>query len=313
MGIFSKVQNSKGWMAIVIHPDRIDLACIKHTTGGRPEVLLLDSYKKEGGDTETLARLRKELRLSGYRCITLLHGGQYQMLQVEAPAVPKGEIREAVRWRIKDMLEYSPTVATIDVLEIPTQSTGNKQQLLVVAANNAIVGPRMQMFEDAKIPLDVIDTQETAQRNISALFEIENRGLAFLAFDVNGGVLTFTHNGELYHSRRIEAPLSQLVQTQDNGRRQKLFERVSLEMQRSLDYFDREFSFIPLAKLVVMPLPDTPEFLEYLTENLYVPIESCDLAKVIDFPKIPELKNVARQSQCLHALGAALRNEGAAT
>jgi MSHA biogenesis protein MshI len=303
-------QNSNGWVAISLHPDRIDIARVNRNGGGRPEVVLLDSYRKEGDDKESLTRLRKSLRLASQPCATVLGSGEYQLLQIEAPGVPPAEIREAVRWRVKDMLDYPPTAATIDVLNIPGEGAGKSRQLFVLAANNALIGPRMQLFEDAKIPLEVIDIQETAQRNVGALFEVENRGLALLSFDEGGGLLTFTFKGELYLARRIEVTAAQLTEA-DGERRQQLFERIGLELQRSLDHFDRQFSFIPLAKLVVAPVADVPDLLQYLGNNLYVPIESLDLANVMDFPAVPELKNVARQAQCLHTIGVALREGGA--
>jgi len=308
MAFLSGAYNSKDWVVIALHADRVDLACVKRKPGGRPEVALLDSYRKESGEKEALARLRKGLRLANYRCATLLAQGEYQMLQVETPAVAAAEVKEAVRWRIKDMLDFPPDVATLDVLNIPTDSTGKSRQIFVVAANNALIGARMALFDEAKIPLEVIDIQESAQRNIAALFEVPNRGLALLAFDESGGLLTFTYKGELYLSRRIEVTLSQLTQA-DADRRQQLFERIGLELQRSLDHFDRQFSFISLAKLLVAPIAGVPEFFDYLRGNLYVPIEPLDLAQVLDFPAIPELKNSARQAQCLHIIGAALRDE----
>ena len=309
MGLLSSGKNGKDWTAISLHPDRIDIACVKRKAGGRPEVAQLDSYQMQGGGKESLARLRKSLRLDVNRCATLLGSGEYQMLQVEAPAVAPGEIREAVRWRIKDMIDYPPTAATIDILNVPGEGPGKSRQLFVVAANNALVGQRMQLFADARIPLDAIDIQETAQRNIAALFEVENRGLALLSFDEGGGVLTFTFKGELYLARRIEVTTAQL-EGADEERRQPLYERIVLELQRSLDHFDRQFSFIPLARLVVAPAAEAPGLVDYLGGNLYVPVEPLDLSKVMDFPAVPELKNAARQAQCLHTIGVALRDEG---
>ncbi len=311
MAFLRGTQSGKTWVAISLHADRIDLACVKRKPGGRPEVILLDSYRKEGGEKEALGRLRKEARLASYRCAILLAQGEYQMLQVEAPAVAAAEVKEAVRWRIKDMLDFPPDAATLDVLNIPAEGASKVRQIFVVAANNALIGARMALFDGAKIPLEVIDIQETAQRNIAALFEAPNRGLALLAFDETGGLLTFTYKGELYLSRRIEVPLSQLTES-DPDRRLKIFERIGLELQRSLDHFDRQFSFIPLAKLMVMPIDGVPEFFDYLRANLYVPIEPLELSQVMDFPTIPELKNSVRQAQCLHAIGAALRDEVAA-
>lgn len=299
-------------MALRFMADRVDLAYVRRGASGRPEVGVLESYRREGSDEESLVRLRKSLNLGRYRCVTLLPQGKYQVLQVEAPNVPQQELRQAVRWKIKDMLDCPADSATIDLLELPLDAaSGRTRQLFVVAAGNGVIGEQMRTFDNAKVPLEVIDIPELAQRNVAALFEDENRGLAMLAFDDSGGLLTFTNKGELYLARRIEITAQQLIQA-DAERRTQLIERFGLELQRSLDHFDRQFNFIPLSRLLMAPVPEVPELPAYLAANLYVPVEVLDLAKVMDFPAVPELRNAGRQAQCLHLLGVALRDGGAA-
>ena len=66
---------------------------------------------------------------------------------------------------------------------------------------------------------------------------------------------------------------------------------------------------MPVAKLLLAPLPQEVGLQQYLAPNISVPVETIDLGAVMDFPGVPELKHAGRQSQCLAAIGAALRNE----
>ncbi|MFZ5510123.1 MAG: agglutinin biogenesis protein MshI [Pseudomonadota bacterium] len=299
-------------MVVNLRSDRIDLAHVRPSPSGRPEVASLASFRKEGAAEEALARLRKEWKLGSYRCVTLLAPGEYQMLSVDAPNVPAEELRNAVRWRIKDMIDYPVQSATLDVLDIPLDGAppGRPKSLFAVVASNAVIGPRMALFDEAGVPLDAIDVPETAQRNIAALFEPDNRGLALLNFDEQGGLLTFTYRGELYASRRIEITQEQLAQA-DGERRSQLLDRIALELQRSLDHFDRQYSHIPLARLLVAPLPDMSEALAFLAANLYVPVEELKLGEGMGCTAVPDLNLPLRQSQWLLALGAALRPQEA--
>ncbi|MFA7270732.1 MAG: agglutinin biogenesis protein MshI [Sterolibacterium sp.] len=296
-------------MSVAFAPDRLDFAHIHRREGKKPEVQLLSSYRRTGNDLEALCRLRKELGLSRYRCTALLRVGEYQLLQVEPPEMPAAEMKDALRWRIKDMLNYPVEAATIDVLEIPADAgaLGRTKQAFAVAANNALLAPRVEMFDAARLKLMVIDIPELAQRNISALFEEENRGLAMLTFDESGVMLTFTFRGELYATRHTDIPLPQLEQS-EGERREQLFERIALEAQRSLDNFDRLNGHISVTRLLVSSLPGVPGFLDYLRDYLSLPVVELDLAEVLDFPSIPELSQATRQTQCLKALGAALRD-----
>ena len=311
MALFSFAKKAPGWVAISLHAERVDLAHVCRGANGRPEVKSLDSFRKEPSDAETLSILRKRRGLAGHRCITALNAGDYQVLQVEAPDVPPAELKDAVRWRIKDMIDYSPETATIDLAAVPSAPAGGSRSrsLYVFSARNEAIRTRMALFDGAKIPLEAIDVPEMALRNVAALWAAPGRTLALLSFDESGGMLVITAGGELYSSRRIELTETQLADP-DEARHHTYFERVGLELQRSFDHFDRQFGAVPLSKLIVAA-PTAPELAEYLAGNLYVPVEVADLAKVMDFPAVPELRNAARQAQCLVSLGLALREDEA--
>ena len=296
-------------MALSYAADRFDLAHVRRLPGCRPEVLLLHSRQRGGDDAAVLRSLRKQLGLARYQCTMLLGEGEYQILQTEPPEVPAEEVREALRWRIKDMLHFPIESACIDMLEIPGEAAGSARarQIWAIVADRALLAPRVAAFDSAKLPLSVIDVPELAQRNIAALFEEENRGLALLSFDDAGGMLSFTFGGELYALRRIDAPLAQFLTT-DAAQREALFERVALEAQRSLDHFDRQYGHISLSRLLVAPLPESSAFLDYLREYLAVPVAELDLAEALDFPSLPDLTLPLRQTQCLKVIGAALRD-----
>ncbi len=301
-----------GWMSVSFSPGVVDLAHVLRREGQKPEVLLLDSTPLAIEDTGVAVALRawgKSHRLASYRSSMLLRPGEYQLLQVEPPEVPAVELKEALRWRIKDMLNYPADAATLDVLEIPLDpgAVGRARQVFVAAAHNALLMARVALFEEARVPLAAIDLPELAQRNISALFEVENRGLALLAIDDTGGLLTFTYQGELYALRHSDVTLTQLEQA-GNERREQLLERIALEAQRSLDNFDRLYGHISVPRLLVAPLPGVPEFLEHLHRDISLPVEELDLARVLDFPSLPELSEARVQSRYLKALGAALRD-----
>ena len=101
-----------------------------------------------------------------------------------------------------------------------------------------------------------------------------------------------------------------LVET-DPDRRNQCFDRVTLELQRSLDNFERQYSFISIAKLALGPSP-VSGLDEYLSSNLYTPVETLDLATLLDLSRTPELADKAQQQRFFLAIGAALREgEGA--
>src|SRR4026209_1477762 len=85
MRLFGSSGRNPGWMCINMMPDRVDVTHVLVTGKARPEIVLCDSYRKEGALAETLIRLRRELHLDRYRCTTLLKTGDYQIVPVETP------------------------------------------------------------------------------------------------------------------------------------------------------------------------------------------------------------------------------------
>jgi len=290
-------------------PSGVSLVQVRPVAGSKPLVSLCVVSPVNVVDLPVLEKLAKEHHLNRYNRSFLLNSGEYQMMVVEAPNVPAAELKTAVRWRIKDMLDFAVDDATVDVVDIPADKNApsRTRSLYAVAARNEVIRKRIADFDAAKLPLSVIDIPELAQRNIASQLEDKGRGMALLSFDENGGLLTFTFDGELYSSRHIDIPLAQLNQP-DSEQKQRHFDRITLELQRSMDNFERQFGFITISKLVLAPLPPAVNLEAYLATNLYLPVSTLDLDELFDFSAVSGVAP-AQRMQCFLVLGAALRVE----
>ncbi|MET0982446.1 MAG: agglutinin biogenesis protein MshI [Telluria sp.] len=275
----------------------------------RPQVRQAVFYPGKNA-AELLEKAGRDLHAHAYRSITVLSNGEYQILSVDAPNVAPDELKTAVRWRLKDMLDFHVDDATIDVLDLPVDphaAVRAQHSMFAIAARNSVIEARQKLFTAARVELAVIDIPETAQRNISALVEPPGRGVAMLSFGDEGGLLTVSFQGELYLARRIDLALEQLLDD-DPERRNASFDRITLELQRSLDHFERQYSFISVAKLVLAP-SSVKGLDDYLSSNLYTPVDTLDLATLFDFERAPQLLDPLAQQRFLVPLGAALRHE----
>ncbi|OIR18229.1 competence protein A [mine drainage metagenome] len=305
---FQRSSRDGAWVAVVISKRGIHIAQAKYL-GTRPQVTKCAFYPLAEVSASALEKVRKDAHFDNSRFTTLLSASEYQLMMVDAPNVPVDELKTAIRWKIKDALSYHVDDATVDVLQIPSNKYGSDrpQSLYAVAASNETIRKRIALFEKAKIELSVIDIPEMAQRNIAALFEMESRGLAMLTFGDEGGMLTITCDGELFLARRIDISLGQL-QDADENLRQQYLDRVELEVQRSLDYFDRQFQHIPVSR-ILLSAPQSLGLDKLLTNSLGMPVEMLDLAQGMDIFAVPELSDSEFASYALPVLGAALRQE----
>src|SRR3954471_16507620 len=311
MPSFFAKQRTAELAVVNLYSDRVEVGHIERIGRERPVVSLCRHIPSAQDPGETLQNARRELNLDRFRCATVLPAHQYQLQLLDAPAtVPDAEMKSALRWRLKDALDYPVELATVDAVTIPANSSSadRGRSMYAVSARNEDIEACMKLFSLAKIKLEVIDVAEMAQRNLATLFEHDDRAIAMLSFSGEGGLLTFSAQGELYLSRRIEITLDQLVGAAGDTQEQ-LFARIALELQRSLDHFDRQFSTIPVARLMLAPLPVQLDLSTYLAENLSAPVESADLGDVLDLHDVPGLREQAEQSLRWQTLGAALRVE----
>lgn len=307
--MFFKARRKPGWLAILPQGNALTLAHVVRAAGSPPALRRLESFAVENGLGDALRRLRSVRALKSYRCTTLIEDGGYNVSALDAPQVPADERREALRWTLKDMVGYPVDSACIEVLDLPGDglSPGRSAGVLVVSAAEAAVRACVAPFEAAKISLAAVDIPELAQRNVAALCEDDNRGLVFLRVDERGLMLTLTYHGELVAVRRGEMTSRQLGEGGDEAHTR---ERLLLELQRSLDNFDRQYSHIPVSKVVLACSPPIEGLQAELAEGSYVPVHELDLAALLDLSSLPGARDTAWLSAHLLAIGAALRTDG---
>ena len=88
----------------------------------------------------------------------VLPAGDYTTVPVEAPKVAPLEQRDAVRWQIKDQVEFAVEHASVDVLGIPGPLMGSmSDRLFAVASPSDRISSWMSTYRQARCPLEAID------------------------------------------------------------------------------------------------------------------------------------------------------------
>lgn len=267
---------------------------------GRPALVACVSQSDAGDPAKSWARFAN----APVPFSLVLSPGEYQLLPLDAPAVPPQEMKMAVRWRIKDLIDFPVDDATIDVIRLDASQADSGSKLLAVVAHNQVLKRYIDLAERARVTLSAIDIPELAQRNLAALLETPDRVLALLSFTPQGCLLTLTRNGELCFFRHLEFNPAGLA-SMDETRRNAVLDRLALELQRSLDHIDRQYSQWRVDRIMLAPPPAVAGMADYLREQLYLPLEVADLAGVLG----GMLPAPATLGACWFALGGALRRE----
>lgn len=318
MSFFRRKARAGALTAFSVAESGVSVATIQRNGAGAPALTDV-AWRAAGDDAKAaLASLVDARDLDGARCSALMTPGDYQLLLVESPDVEAGELRAAIRWRIKDLVDFHVDDAVIDVFEIPGQGgRGRPRMMYAVAARTSTVKQHIALAEDAGLDLQCIDIEELALRNIAARLAENERGVAMLWLRDDHGQILITRGGEMYLARRIEIGTHELFTAAQQGGDPEhgeygpelvnALEHIVLEVQRSLDYYDSHFAQPPVQAVYVTPTaPALPFISEYLQRNLSMQVADLDLQQMFPDAELPADDTIAR---CLTAIGAALRVE----
>lgn len=291
-------------MAVTIDNDALNFVRAERSGSAKPRLAAAGIRELDGPGAEE--RASKSLHLDRLQCLTVLQPQDYQLMLVDAPNVPATELRKAIRWQVKDMLDYHVDDATIDVLDVPPDPAGSSRHYMyAVAAKNEVIQGLQEKFAGARIPLSVIDIPETALRNVASLYEDGPRGVAMLYFAADWGLLTISANGELFYARRIDIGMNQLRNV-GGGTRYELFGKVVLELQRTFDHVDRQYRYVNVGKLLLGPEPEDLGLLEHLRGNFDIGITQVALE---DMLLVEEPLDRESAWKLFPLIGASLRQE----
>lgn len=307
---FGNKKRAEGLVGLSINDQRIALA---HITRKREDVFLQHCVRETlasgGRDSIRSARDRltvlvEELGLSGANCSCVLSPRDYNIYLVEAPDVEADEMRSAVRWKIKDLLDMPIEEAVIDVFPLPDDALrGRSPMIYAIAANKARVEQMIDVVDRSGMTLDAIDIPEMAMRNLTSTFADDSNGLAFIALKQSGSTMNLSRQGQLYLTRRINTPVAADALLQDDW--EGLRDRLALEIQRSLDYYESQMGQNPISTILMAPRQsDTDTMTRSLTDALAAPINVFDFAD-----RLPAADGISAELKgaSMMVIGAALR------
>lgn len=261
-------------------------------------------YEKNVATGQLLKNWVADRRLTNAVCHIVLGADTYQILLVEPPDVPDEELRGAIRWRLKDLLSIPVDQAALEVFALPADgSRGNKKMVYVVACESKKIKSIIEMVADAGLVLDSIDINELALRNLVLRLlppEQAERGVAVARIRSGAGSVYIYRTGNLYLGRSFSL-------NYNGGLLDALPEEsLALELQRSLDYYERQMGQAPPAVIYVCGEHVSQDKIgDVLKASLAPRVQWLNPALAVQVTQDDQDDQVAQQ--CVAAIGAALR------
>ena len=319
-------KTNRGWVGLEVSRDGIAIAHVlptkakqtnvqqtnaqqtnaQQTKGDRPRLSCCEFIATEAitSTTETLRARISALGLTKVPCNWVLVNPDYNLLLVEAPKVADEELREAMRWRIKDLISFPVENAVLDVFPLPGDGTRGAPMSYVVVAEKNQIQDIIDIADSAKIVLSSIDIGELALRNLADLVTADNRGVGLVRLRQGQGSLALIKQQQLYLSRQFDLPynaglLDELPE-----------ENLVLELQRSVDYYERQLGQVPPAQLLFCGENiSTDKLTESFRQSLPGKSNCLQLSTLVEGA---EQWEESLLQLCAGAIGGALRQEVAA-
>jgi MSHA biogenesis protein MshI len=284
------------------------LAVVSRPKDSKPSIDYCATSSVAGDWTHALKAGFEKAGATRNQACAVIDGDDYQIVQVEAPEVLPSELRSAIRWKLRDAINFSVDEASVDVFEIPepVRRTGGKMLFAVAARESAIQRVATTLKPVAK-GFNAIDIPELCLRNLSSLLPQDAKGVAMLALSEKFAQLVITRQGTLYVTRRID--IARRFSPHEQNRDDKSVDAaaLALELQRSLDYYESQYDQTPIGDLVIGPADDrTRALAEGLKSETSLRIHVLDVRELCNVYKAGEL---ATDWASMLALGAALRTD----
>jgi MSHA biogenesis protein MshI len=219
--------------------------------------------------TKTLQYVVDNKSLSG-QCYLVLSNAHSQIVQVEKPSVPDAEMHAALKWQIKDLVSIAPENMVLDYFDGPTLAGGHEKINVVCVAKNDVIELITALVDD-ELNLVSITTEEFA---FASLLPIQEDAVLLVCQQPNEEVnLLIVKNGQLFFSRRLRG-FAQIANKSEDELSMGVIDSLSLEIQRSTDYFERQLKQAPIKAIEILIPVKTEAFLaRKLAENTNVEVK----------------------------------------
>ncbi|TVO75945.1 hypothetical protein [Sedimenticola selenatireducens] len=295
-------------VGVGFHADGFSLTAID-CTAGKCRIEVCTFFPRDSAD-DAFTSVHDAVKAQGLRgvpAVAVLSPGDYSLFQVEVPEVEHEELKSAIRWRIKDLLDFHIDDAVLDIFDLPvSQRRTGPRMMYVVVAKKSLIQTYIDQMQVMGFDIAAIDITELTLRNVLALSDKPDAFQALLYLPPRYGMIEIVQGDTLYLNRRIEINGSDLEEQGGFGLDEQL-ESLVLELQRSLDYHESQFGLGLIPDIsIIAPESRRERLREFANESLAANVTLLDLNGKLDGVESIDASILYR---CLPAIGAALRSD----
>jgi MSHA biogenesis protein MshI len=235
--------------------------------------------------------------LANTQCNIAFSISKYQLLQLDRPAVEDAELNQALQWAVKEQL-FSDDELVIDYFDPPAAASNVKKLNVVAISKRDIIEIRNGVLK-AGLALNIIGVEELATCN---LVLPSDDAIITLKQEEGGQLsLNIVKRNELFFSRRLRG-YENLASFSPDELKMGVVDNLSLEIQRSMDYFESQLRQAPVKKVYLsLDTAHQDALAEFIKEVIFVSVEKF-------IPNVTKNTDISIAPSSLASLGAAIDN-----
>ena len=220
-----------------------------------------------------LRKLVERHNLANTPCYVSLSTDQYQILQVDRPQVDADEVAQALTWTVKDLVPHDGQLV-VDYFDPPKQVSGaNKVSVVAVAQER--IETLCNGIRKAGLNLQSVTVAEMTA--VSVIGNSEEAVMVLLQQAGDELSVCIAKQNQLYFVRRLRG-YENLSTFTEQELQLGVGDNLSVEIQRSLDYFESQLRQAPVKKIVLAVQSHYPQALaNVLNELTLMPVEPVQL------------------------------------
>lgn len=188
----------------------------------------------------------------------------FDLVQLERPDVLDTELNAAIRWRLKDSVDYPVSEAIVDTFPVPAGRQSGNARVYVSCAPQTRLKTYVNLIEESGMSVRSISIAPLAMRNLAQYSLNTQEAVGFVHITTDDAAL-YICRGELFYLSRVLNISQVQLATDDLSEREALSEQLALEIQRTLDYYDSYFGHSPIRQLW---FESSPQAANWLAEQI---------------------------------------------
>jgi len=217
-------------------------------------------YAEEAELAQNLQAWCKQNVAKGAACRWLLSHDLYQTYNVDKPSVDETEMAQALKWQIKDQLDF-PVDAVLLCYYQPNHPDPQDKQLVAVTVEKKLVESLITLTHSVHLTMESIEIEELAIGQALLPYLGDGKIVGYVGEDNSGLVFNFYLDNQLCFTRHKKGrfmpktPGQEFSLEADDAQikeRETQQENFLLETQRTLDYVISQLFRKPIDKLLLL-------------------------------------------------------------